>query len=91
MPLEPRSLSKLRRRLEQVERELEELDYRRIGLTLYRDVLRDTLDEADDRAARQRAALGAIDQDQVFAVQGWAPERARCRRCGSSLLTIGWP
>ena len=73
VPLEPRSLSKVRGRLEQVERELEELDYRRIGLTHYRDMIRVTLDEADDRAARQRAALGAFDQDQVFAVQGWAP------------------
>ena len=74
--LEPRSLSKLRARLEQVERELEELDYRRIGLTLYRDMLHEALDEADDRAARERAALVTLDQDQVFAVQGWAP-RAR--------------
>src|SRR5215813_9342486 len=55
-PFEPRSLAKLRKRLEQVERELEELDYRRIGLTLYVDVLREALDEADDRAARQQAA-----------------------------------
>ena len=31
--------SKPRQRLEQVERDLEELDYRRIGLTLYTDVL----------------------------------------------------
>ena len=44
--LEPRSLSKLRQRLEQVERDLEELDYRRIGLTLYTDVLSATLDES---------------------------------------------
>jgi len=73
VPLEPRSLSKVRGRLEQVERELEELDYRRIGLTYYRDLIRVTLDEADDRAARQQAALRAYDQDQVFAVQGWAP------------------
>lgn len=71
--LEPRSLSTLRARLEQVERELEELDYRRIGLTLYTGILRQTLDEADDRAARERAALGTFEQDQVFAVQGWAP------------------
>src|SRR5260221_2297267 len=36
--LEGRSLSQLRTRLEHVERELEELDYRRIGLTLYSDM-----------------------------------------------------
>jgi V/A-type H+-transporting ATPase subunit I len=73
VPLEPRSISKMRGRLEQVERELEALDYRRMGLTHYRDMIRATLDEADDRAARHRAAVGAMDQDQVFAVQGWTP------------------
>ena len=72
--LEPRPLSKLRQRLEQVERDLEELDYRRIGLTLYTDVLRETLDEADDRAARQQAARLVLEEDHLFAVQGWAPE-----------------
>jgi V/A-type H+-transporting ATPase subunit I len=72
--LEPRPLSKLRQRLEQVERDLEELDYRRIGLTLYTDVLGETLDEADDRAARQQAARRVLEQDDLFAVQGWAPE-----------------
>ena len=71
--LQPRPLSKLRQRLEQVERDLEELDYRRIGLTLYTDVLTETLDEADDRAARQQAARRVLEQDQLFAVQGWAP------------------
>jgi V/A-type H+-transporting ATPase subunit I len=79
--LEPRSLSTLRARLEQVERDLEELDYRRIGLTLYRDMLGNSLDEADDRAARDRAALVTLEQDQVFAVQGWVPsERASSLR-----------
>jgi V/A-type H+/Na+-transporting ATPase subunit I len=73
VPLEPRSVSQMRGRLEQVERQLEELDYRRIGLTFHRDTLRASLDEADDRAARQRAAMRALERDQVFAVQGWAP------------------
>jgi V/A-type H+-transporting ATPase subunit I len=74
LPLEPRSLSKLRQRLEQVERDLEELDYRRIGLTLYTNGLRDSLDEADDRAARQQAARLVLAEEGFFAVQGWAPE-----------------
>jgi V/A-type H+/Na+-transporting ATPase subunit I len=56
VPLEPRSVSQMRGWLEQVERELEELEYRRIGLTRHRDALRENLDAADDRAARQRAA-----------------------------------
>jgi V/A-type H+-transporting ATPase subunit I len=75
VPFEPRSLAKLRKRLGQVERELEELDYKRIGLTLYTDVLSEALDETDDRVARQQAALRALERDQLFAVQGWAPER----------------
>jgi V/A-type H+-transporting ATPase subunit I len=73
LPLEPRSLAKLRQRLEQVERDLEELDYRRIGLTLYTNGLRDTLDEADDRVARQNAARLVLEEDRFFVVQGWAP------------------
>jgi V/A-type H+/Na+-transporting ATPase subunit I len=75
VPLEPRSLANLRERVGQVERELEELDYRRIGLTLYTDVLGEALDETDDRAARQQAAVRALERDQLFAVQGWAPRR----------------
>jgi len=71
--LEPRSLSKLRTRLLEVESELEEIEYKRIGLTLYTDKLRHSLNEADDRAARERAGLVTFEQSQVFAVQGWAP------------------
>ena len=56
------------------ERDLEELDYRRIGLTLYTDMLEETLDEADDRAVRQQAARLVLEEDRLFAVQGWAPE-----------------
>lgn len=74
LPIEPRSLSKLRARLRDVEREIEELDYRRIGLTLYTDVLAATLDEADDLAARRTASERVLEADRVFAVQGWAPE-----------------
>jgi V/A-type H+/Na+-transporting ATPase subunit I len=73
--LEPRSLAKLRARLDEVEREREELDYRRIGLTLYADVVRQALDEADDRAAREQAAKRTLERDQLFAVQGWAPRK----------------
>ena len=73
VPLEPRSVLQMRGRLDEVERALEELDYRRIGLTQQREMLRENLDEADDRAARQRASLRALERDQVFAVQGWVP------------------
>jgi len=95
-PLEPRSLAKLRTRLAQVERELEELDYRRIGLTLYVDVLREALDETDDLAARQQAAVQALERDRLFAVQGWAPSKqaAALRQFGAEhqlALTIEPP
>jgi V/A-type H+/Na+-transporting ATPase subunit I len=71
--LEPRSLAALRARLDEVECELEDLDYRRIGLTLYRRMLSEALDEIDDYAARARAGLLTLEHDKVFAVQGWAP------------------
>ena len=72
--LDPRTLSTLRARLGEVERQLEETDYQRIGGTLYIDGLKGRLAEADDRAACKSAALRTHDQDQLFAVQGWVPE-----------------
>jgi V/A-type H+-transporting ATPase subunit I len=96
VPLEPRPLAKLQERLKEVERELDELDYRRIGLTLYTDLLRAALDEADDRAARQRAIARTLERDQLFAVQGWAPrnQAPRLRQFGAEhrlALTIEPP
>ena len=86
--LDPRSLSSLRARLDEVDHELDELDYRRIGLTLHAGALRGALDEADDRAARAEARRATLERDALFAVQGWAPvsrvealrEYARARR-----------
>ncbi|HET8698901.1 MAG TPA: V-type ATP synthase subunit I [Gammaproteobacteria bacterium] len=72
-PLEPRPLSKLHGRLREVERELEQLEYRRIGLTVHIDLLQAKLDEADDRAARRAAARRVHDDEALFAVQGWVP------------------
>src|SRR5207245_6318867 len=90
VPLEPRSVSQLRGRLEQVERELEELDYRRIGLTFHRDTLRAHLDGADDRAARQRAAMRALERDQCSPYK--VGHRARAfQRYFSSPANANWP
>ncbi len=72
--LDPRPLSAIRARLADVERELEELEYRRVGLTLHAPALRAALDDADDRAARDRAGKATLEQDGVFAVQGWVPQ-----------------
>jgi V/A-type H+-transporting ATPase subunit I len=71
--LPPQRLSSLRARIDEVERELGDLDYRRIGLTLHREALADSLDEADDRAARDRAGRVALERDRLFALRGWAP------------------
>lgn len=71
--LDPRPVSALRARLEEVELALEELDDRRIALTRHAPALRAALDEADDRAAREQAAHAVLDRDNLFAVQGWAP------------------
>jgi V/A-type H+-transporting ATPase subunit I len=73
--LDPRPLSEVRAKLSDVERELEELDYKRIGLTLHVAALRGALDEADDRAARDQAGRVSLEQDGVFAVQGWVPTK----------------
>jgi V/A-type H+-transporting ATPase subunit I len=72
--LDPRSLGTLRARLEEVEEELEQLDDRRIGLSRHARALRAALDQADDHAARERAGRSALEREQVFAVQGWAPK-----------------
>lgn len=71
--LDPRSLTQLRGRREKVEEQLDELHHRRIGLTRWREQLSEVLDEADDAAARQNAALQTLDRDRVFALQAWAP------------------
>ena len=74
--LDPRSLSQLRRRLEDVEEELDELHWRRVTLTRWRRLLRDDLDAADDQAAKLAAADGIHADDAVFALQGWMPAAA---------------
>jgi V/A-type H+-transporting ATPase subunit I len=73
VPIEPRSIAQMRKRLDEVEHQLDELDYRRIGLTGYRHALGSKLDEEDDRASLKKADQWAFEQDELFAVQGWTP------------------
>ena len=73
--LDPRSLTSLRERLEDVEELLEDMHHRRVGLTRWRDCLADDLDAADDAAARQRAARSTRDGKSVYALSAWVPER----------------
>ena len=74
--LDPRPLSEIRARLEDVEEELEELHHRRVGLTRWCDLLGDALDDADDAAAREQAMLKTLDGQSVFALQAWIPRDA---------------
>ncbi len=74
--LDPRSLSQLQSRSAWVHEKLEELHWQRVGLTRWRRMLKMDLDAADDKAAQLAAAEGALDDDTVFAVQGWVPRMA---------------
>ncbi len=74
--LEPRPLSELEVRLEEVEEELEDLHWQRVSLTRWCTLLARDLDEADDRTARQAASRWALERGQVVAVQGWSPRTA---------------
>ena len=74
--LDPRPLSELKARAEEIEEELDELYWERVGLTRWCAHLEHDLNEADDEAARQVAAGRALQQDGMFALQAWAPRVA---------------
>ncbi len=71
--LDPRSLSRLTRRLEEVELELEKLHWRRVELTRWCHLLARAMAEADDQAVLEHAGQQTLDVSRVFALQGWAP------------------
>ena len=72
--LDPRPLSELEHRKETIDDELEEIRFRRVGLTRFRDALRLDQDRADDADMRRFANLHTLDEEQVFALQCWAPK-----------------
>lgn len=74
--LDRRPLSQLRSRLDEFEERLDDLHWQRVALTRWRVWLKNDLDAADDAAARAAAAAGAIDDDTVFAIQGYVPRVA---------------
>ena len=74
--LDPRPLSELSARLEEVEEQLAALHYGRVGLTRWCDQLTDSLNEADDASERERAMRKTLDGQSVFALQGWIPRDA---------------
>jgi V/A-type H+/Na+-transporting ATPase subunit I len=67
------SLSEVRRRLDAVEIELEELLAHRQALTRWCLLIARNLARAEDRAARLHAASQTLDRDGLFALQGWLP------------------
>ena len=71
--LDRRPLSQLRTRLDEVEERLEDLHWQRVSLTRWCEWLQNDLHAADDAAARVAAAAGAIDDETIFAIQGFAP------------------
>lgn len=72
--LERRPLSVLKRRLANVNEELEQLHWQRVAMTRWLDLMQADLDSADDELSR-REALGRIAGDEdLFALQGWAPK-----------------
>lgn len=74
--LDQRPLSQLRSRLDAVEERLDDLHWQRVSQTRWSRLLQDDLDAADDAVARLAAAQGTIDDDRVFAIQGYIPETA---------------
>lgn len=80
--LDPRPVKTLLRRLAEVKRELDELQWRRATLTRWTGLIQRELNAADDRAARSTAADRAFDNQSLFAIQGWVPRSA----CGEVVL-----
>lgn len=69
-----RSLSILKQRLEEVEIELDDLHWRRVGLTRWLAQFSRFLAVADDQENLNRAAREIFDDGELFVVEGWAPE-----------------
>jgi V/A-type H+-transporting ATPase subunit I len=75
--LDPRPLSELTARRVEIDETLEDLHWERIELTRWIDLLQRNLDETDDRAAREWAERLSLCEEDLFAVQGWAPRESR--------------
>ena len=74
--LDPRPLSTLQARREDVNEQLDELQYQRVGLTRWCDLIEAGLAEADDAAEREHATHQLLSGHRVFALQGWVPRDA---------------
>lgn len=63
----------LKKRLEEVEMELEDLQLERTSLTRWRLLLAQSLNRLEDETALNHAALASLSDDPLFALQAWAP------------------
>ena len=70
-----RSLAALRKRLDKVDAELEDLHWRRTGLTRWLTLLARRLASAEDHAALNRTAEQIYDDGELFYFEAWLPER----------------
>ncbi len=70
------SLRELRRRLQDIESELDDLLVQRIGLTRWCTALAAELARIEDAAARRDVARGTRDGNGLFVLTGWAPAAA---------------
>jgi V/A-type H+/Na+-transporting ATPase subunit I len=73
--LDPRPLSVLRRRLREVNEELETLHWDRVFMTRWLNLLQKDLDHADDEVSRLEAISRMFQDQQLFALQAWAPQK----------------
>ncbi|WP_459556709.1 V-type ATP synthase subunit I [Lacunimicrobium album] len=85
--LDPRPLSAIRSRLDEIDSILSELEWKRAELTKWITQLRMSIDVADDTAAREWARDLCATSEPLFAVQGWAPrvDRSDLIRIASDL------
>jgi V/A-type H+/Na+-transporting ATPase subunit I len=70
-----RSLGELRQRLIDVDHQIETFDLERIRLTGWIPAMRSSLAEADDETSRAIAAEQVLRDEDLFALQGWVPEK----------------
>lgn len=73
--LDARPLSTLEKMLETAESELEDLHWQRVALTRWIESIQRSIAQVEDQAAHDLAAQLSLDDQPLFAVQGWVPQR----------------
>jgi len=68
-------LARLHRRLEEIELELEDIHAERQALTRWIYLMSSHLAAAENAASLEHAMAQTLDEEAVFAVQGWVPEK----------------